>query len=144
MPEQFSTEQRSMIMSRVRSKDTGPEMAVRSALHGRGFRFRADDRRLAGRPDIVLNKYRTVVFVHGCLWHGHQCKRFRWPVRNSVYWRTKIERTIARDKGNQKKLQELGWDVQIVWDCNFKSQLEDLLEVMEAKRTRSKHEQAKV
>ncbi len=126
-----------MIMSRVRSKDTGPEVAVRRALHQRGFRFRVDVSKLAGRPDIVLRKYYTVIFVHGCLWHGHQCKRFRWPVNNAAYWKTKIEKTIARDIANQKVLQEFGWDVQVVWDCNFRSQLEDLLCVMEAKRLKN-------
>ena len=126
-----------MIMSRVRSKDTGPEVAVRRALHQRGFRFRVDVSKLAGRPDIVLRKYCTVIFVHGCLWHGHQCKRFRWPVNNAAYWKTKIEKTIARDIANQKILQEFGWDVQVVWDCNFRSQLEDLLCVMEAKRLKN-------
>ena len=121
-------------MSLVRSKDTGPEIAVRGALHRRGFRFRVDVSNLPGRPDIVLKKYSTVVFVHGCLWHGHQCKRFRWPVSNADYWRPKIEKTIARDNANQERLQDLGWDVQVVWDCEFRPQLEGLLHVMEAKR----------
>ena len=125
-------------MSLVRSKNTGPEKAVRSALHQRGFRFRVDVSNLPGRPDIVLKKYNTVVFVHGCLWHGHQCKRFRWPVSNADYWRRKIEKTIARDNANQEHLQDLGWDVRIVWDCSFRSQLEDLLGVMEAKRIQLK------
>ena len=141
MPEQFSSEQRSMVMSRVRSKDTGPEIAVRQALHQRGFRFRVDVNNLPGRPDIVLKKYSTVVFVHGCLWHGHQCKRFRWPVNNAEYWRTKIEKTIVRDSANQKRLQDFGWDVQVVWDCNLRPQLENLLCVMDTKRVQLGQEQ---
>ncbi len=135
MPERFSPEERSRIMSLVRSKDTGPEMAVRSALHKRGFRFRVDVRAMAGRPDIVLRKYRSVVFVHGCLWHGHKCSRFRWPVRNSEYWRNKIERNAARDNAREEELRQSGWDVHIVWDCDLASELERLLDSMESKRT---------
>ena len=122
-------------MSLVRSRDTGPEMAVRSALHKRGFRFRVDVRGMPGRPDVVLKKYRSVVFVHGCLWHGHKCSRFRWPVKNSEYWRNKIERNAARDKARQEELRESGWDVHIVWDCDLASELERLIDAMESKRT---------
>ena len=135
MPEQFSSEERSRIMSLVRSKDTAPEKAVRSALHEEGFRFRLDVASMPGKPDIVLTKYRTAIFVHGCLWHGHGCRRFRWPVRNAEYWRNKIRRNQERDAQSQVQLRRAGWDVLIVWDCDLAAELERLMESIAAKRS---------
>ena len=114
-------------MSRVRSKRTSPEVATGKALHAAGFRFRLHRKDLPGKPDIVLPKYRVAVMVHGCLWHGHQCRRFRWPVANAEYWRAKIERNMARDKANVTSLGDAGWTVKVVWDCQLKDGLIALL-----------------
>ena len=120
MPDQFSKEARSRIMARVHSENTSPEIAVRKALHAAGFRFRIHRKNLPGKPDVVLPRFSTAVRVNGCLWHGHQCERFRWPVANADYWRTKIQRTIDRDKANSDELESLGWKVLTVWDCELK------------------------
>ncbi|MDE2899500.1 MAG: very short patch repair endonuclease [Chloroflexota bacterium] len=118
---------RSWIMSRVHSKRTSPEIATAKALHAAGFRFRLHRKDLPGKPDIVLPKYRVAVMVHGCLWHGHQCKRFRWPVANADYWRAKIERNVARDATNTEALRDAGWTVKVVWDCQLKEGIAALL-----------------
>lgn len=105
-------------MRHVRSKDTTPEVAVRSLLHRLGYRFRLHRRDLPGNPDIVLPKHRVVVFVHGCFWHRHEnCKRASLPASNLEYWLAKFERTIQRDKENQRKLKRLRWKVVVVWEC---------------------------
>ena len=114
-------------MSRVHSVRTKPEVATTKALHAAGYRFRLHRKDLPGKPDIVLPKYRVVVMVHGCLWHGHQCKRFRWPVANAAYWRTKIERNMARDAANMEALELAGWTVNVVWDCQLKEGIATLL-----------------
>ncbi len=114
----FSQRARSEIMRRVGSKDTQPELTVRSVLHKLGFRFRVHRQDLPGTPDIVLSKHRTVVFVHGCFWHRHKrCKRATTPSTRLEYWAPKFERTILRDKCNTRKLKKLGWRVIIVWEC---------------------------
>lgn len=123
-------------MSRVRSTRTSPEVATGKALHAAGFRFRLHRKDLPGKPDIVLPKYRVAVMVHGCLWHGHQCKRFRWPVANAAYWRRKIERNMARDAANAEALERIGWRVQIVWDCQLKANIAALLMHLESLRPR--------
>ena len=112
---------RSRMMSGIRAKDTKPEMLVRRALHKAGFRYRLHDKKLPGKPDIVLPKYRTVVFVHGCFWHGHCCKHFKWPKTRVEYWRTKIEGNVARDAKAVSSLQEQGWRVLTVWECEIRS-----------------------
>jgi len=127
MPESVSPKKRSEIMSRVRGKDTSSEMAVRKALHANGFRFRLHVKNLAGKPDIVLARYQTIVFVNGCLWHGHECKKFRWPVANADYWRTKITKTKNRDLVNIQALNTSGWKVHLVWDCESKNGIESLI-----------------
>ena len=107
-------------MRAVRSKDTTPELAVRSLLHSLGYRYRLHRRDLPGCPDIVLPKYRTVIFVHGCFWHGHSCKRgARRPHTNAEYWHHKIKRNGERDKANQKMLRCVGWNVLVVWECEI-------------------------
>ena len=107
-------------MSQIHSKNTNPEILVRKYLFSKGFRFRKHVKRLAGCPDIVLPKYKTVVFVHGCFWHMHDCGRFKWPKTNDDYWRPKIKYNVDRDINNQKILKEQGWKVLIVWECELK------------------------
>lgn len=122
MTDTFSRQRRSEIMGRIGSADTRPELAVRSLLHKAGFRFRLHSQRLPGKPDIVLPYYKTVVFVHGCLWHGHEnCKRGRRPKSNTEYWNRKIDRNVMRDAANAELLRGLGWQRLIVWECELKN-----------------------
>ena len=108
-------------MSRIKGKNTKPEELVRKYLFSQGLRYRKNDKRLPGSPDIVLPKYKTVIFVNGCFWHGHEgCKYFVWPKSNEEFWKNKIETNIARDKQKTKALEELGWNVIIVWECELK------------------------
>lgn len=121
MADVHTPEQRSRNMSAIRSKDTKPEEIVRKYLFAQGFRYRKNDTRLPGKPDIVLPRYKTVIFVNGCFWHAHEgCRYFVWPKNNEVFWRNKIEGNVARDKANYEKLQQLGWHVLIVWECKLK------------------------
>ena len=112
---------RSANMSRIRSKDTKPEMLVRKALHRLGFRFRLHVRDLPGRPDIVLPKYATIIEVKGCFWHGHSCREGRIPNSNRGYWEPKLLRNKARDVSNERKLRRLGWSVRTLWECQIES-----------------------
>ena len=111
--------QRSERMSRIRSQNTKPEMLVRRFLHGQGFRFRLHARDLPGRPDLVLPKYRTVVFVEGCFWHGHSCQKGRVPSTNPDFWQAKVAANQTRDKRNQRALRRDGWRVIRVWECQL-------------------------
>lgn len=124
MVDTVSEAQRSYNMSRIRSKNTKPELAVRSMLHRLGYRFTVNgpkNKQLPGKPDIVLPKYKTVIFVHGCFWHGHKgCKHFRLPKTRTEWWQAKIDGNIARDKKAQKALKTLGWRVILVWECEVK------------------------
>lgn len=105
-------------MSHIRSKETKPENVVRKFLFSNGFRYRKNDKRYPGKPDIVLPKYKTIIFVHGCFWHQHPgCKAARIPNTNSDFWRDKFIRNIARDEKDQQILKELGWQVIVVWEC---------------------------
>ena len=105
-------------MSRIRSGDTKPEIVVRSLLHRMGYRFRLHRRDLPGKPDIVLPKHRTVIFVHGCFWHRHRgCKRCTTPSTNQDYWLEKLKGNAERDRKNKRLLKKLGWKVAIVWEC---------------------------
>lgn len=108
---------RSRNMAAIRAKDTQPELLLRRALFAHGFRYRLHDRRLPGRPDLVLPKYRAVIFVHGCFFHGHECSTFRWPASREQFWRLKIEGNRARDAAVQRKLKDAGWRVLTVWEC---------------------------
>lgn len=118
MPDVFSPDKRSEIMGRIRGKDTSPELAVRSTLHSMGYRFRLHRKDLPGKPDIVLPKYQAVVFVHGCFWHGHDCRKGKSvPGTNIVFWKTKITKNVARDRQNTAKLEGMGWRVLVVWEC---------------------------
>jgi len=116
---------RSLNMSRIRSKDTKPEILVRKYLFSKGFRYRKYCSNLPGKPDIVLPKYKTVIFVHGCFWHKHNCNFFRLPKTNTEYWANKIENNVLRDKKNIIELKKLGWKVIIVWECELFSKVVD-------------------
>ena len=107
-------------MSHIHSSNTKPEEKVRKYLFANGFRYRKNVRKLPGTPDIVLPKYKTVVFINGCFWHKHDCPRFVWPKDNANYWRLKIEGNVSRDKKNHDALQQMGWRVITVWECQLK------------------------
>jgi len=108
-------------MAKIKSKDTGLERAVRSLLHRIGFRFRLHRRDLPGTPDIVLPKHKTVIFVHGCFWHAHEnCRKATVPSSNTDFWRNKLAANKVRDRANIAKLQEMGWQVVVVWECQTK------------------------
>lgn len=114
-------------MSRVRNKDTSPEKIVRTTVHRLGYRFRLHRNDLPGKPDLVFPSRHKVIFVHGCFWHGHQCKRGnRLPKTNQTYWFNKINRNIERDKEHKKKLEIIGWKVLTIWECEVKNK--DFLE----------------
>ena len=125
MADNHTKEQRSYNMSRIRSKNNAPEEKVRKFLFSKGFRYRKNDKNLPGCPDIVLPKYKTVIFVNGCFWHKHNCKRFVWPSSNEDYWKKKILRNVERDEINIKELKELGWKVLVVWECELKKAIID-------------------
>ncbi len=125
MADNHSKEVRSMNMSHIRSKNSKPEELVRKYLFSKGFRYRKNVKTLPGCPDIVLPKYKTVIFVNGCFWHKHDCPRFVWPSTNEEYWRPKIMGNVERDKRNLAELQQLGWTVFTVWECELKKKVID-------------------
>ena len=131
MADTHSKEVRSKNMSHIRSTNSKPEETVRKYLFSKGLRYRKNVRRLPGCPDIVLPKYRTVIFVNGCFWHKHDCGRFVWPSSNEEYWHQKISRNIERDAENQKLLMEQGWRVLVIWECQLKKKVaaENLLQL---------------
>lgn len=109
------------MMSQVRTKGTTPELALRSALHSAGFRFRLHRKDLPGKPDIVLPKNKCAIFVHGCFWHHHEgCIKSKMPKSNIEFWQKKIAANIQRDKSNQDDLEKMGWQVLVVWECDIK------------------------
>jgi DNA mismatch endonuclease (patch repair protein) len=121
MADVHDKETRSYNMSQIKGKDTKPEILVRKFLHSNGFRFRLHSRKLPGKPDIVLPKYKTVIFVHGCFWHGHMhCKYFVIPKTRTEWWTDKINNNIANDKKAEKALRESGWKIIIIWECQLK------------------------
>lgn len=123
MADVHSKEVRSYNMSRIRAKDTKPEEIVRKYLFSRGLRFRKNDKRYPGHPDIVLPKYKTIVFVNGCFWHAHEgCKYFILPSTNQDFWRNKLFGNRDRDHENTKKLQNAGWHVIVIWECELKKE----------------------
>lgn len=115
-------------MSGIRSKDTKPEMIVRKGLHRLGFRFRLHDRKLPGRPDLVFPKYRAVIFVHGCFWHGHECHLFKWPKTREDFWRQKIARNISNDEKAKAALEQAGWRVITIWECSTKGHAKNAID----------------
>ena len=120
MADNHTKKQRSMNMSHIRSTNSKPEETVRKYLFSQGLRYRKNVRKLPGCPDIVLKKYRTVIFVNGCFCHHHDCGRFVWPSTNEEYWHKKIDRNVERDKEDQQALEELGWQVLVIWECQLK------------------------
>jgi DNA mismatch endonuclease, patch repair protein len=123
MPDIFSKEKRSKIMSEVSGKNTKIEMKIRKIIHKMGYRYRLHVRKLPGCPDIVMHKHKKVIFVNGCFWHGHQgCERSRRPTSNTVFWNRKIEGNILRDKIIIEKLKEMRWDVLVIWQCQIGDQ----------------------
>lgn len=121
MADSLNPEQRHRVMAAIHSASTKPELALRKALWRHGFRYRVNDKRLPGKPDIVLPKYRTVIFVHGCFWHGHKdCPNYSVPKSNTDFWKAKIERNQQRDQEVWRQLEAKGWYVLIVWECELK------------------------
>lgn len=127
MPDTVDPVTRSRTMRQVKSTGTKPEMAVRRALHAAGFRFRLHRRDLPGSPDLVLPKFRVVIFVNGCFWHWHGCKRSRMPASNREYWETKIARNVERDHQSRAELEALGWESHVIWECGLQLGIDDLV-----------------
>ena len=125
MADKFTKKKRSEIMSKVKAKNTKPEILVRKFLFSRGFRFRIHSKTLAGKPDIVLKKYSTVIFVNGCLWHGHKVCNHNFPKSRLDYWVPKIEKNISNDLKNFNELKKSGWNVLVIWECELKSKIID-------------------
>jgi len=118
---------RSYNMSQIKAKDTKPELMVRKFLHKNGLRYKLHDKSLPGKPDIVLPKYKTVIFVHGCFWHGHEdCRYYVIPKTRTEWWLNKISRNIQKDEENYNKLREIGWNVLTIFECELKSANKDM------------------
>lgn len=109
------------MMSSIKAKDTRPELLVRTALHKLGLRYRLHQKLLPGKPDLVFPRHKCVVFIHGCFWHHHNCRYFKWPKTNEDFWRTKIERNTERDARNIASLISMGWRVCVIWECSTKA-----------------------
>lgn len=121
MTDTHSKTVRSYNMSRIRSKNTKPELAVRKFLFAHGFRYRLHDKKLPGKPDIIFTKYKTVIFVHGCFWHAHEnCRYAVMPKSNTEYWNGKISGNVSRDLSSRKILHEMGWKIIVIWECNLR------------------------
>lgn len=126
MADNVSKERRREIMSSVKGKDTKPEMIVRKFLFSCGFRYRLHDKKLPGKPDIKLTKYKTIIFINGCFWHGHpHCKIYVMPKTNEGFWKEKIDKNIARDEKNIYLLHHLGWKIILLWECELKKKKRD-------------------
>ena len=120
MTDIFTSEKRSEIMSKISSAETKPEILVRKYLFAQGFRFRKNDKRLPGKPDVVLPKYKSIIFIHGCFWHGHpECKKSKLPETRKEFWEKKISKNIVRDSDNYDELKNLGWNIVIIWECEI-------------------------
>ena len=138
MSDIFSSQKRSDIMSKIGGKNTKPEILVRKFLFSKGFRYRINVKTLPGKPDIVLPKYKTVIFINGCFWHGHNCKKGKLPSSNIDFWKEKISNNKSRDDKNSDLLIKLGWKVIIIWQCeisnvnNREIRLEFLLEELKS------------
>lgn len=128
MADVVSSDVRSRMMAGIRGVNTKPELLLRKGLHRRGFRFRLHDKTLPGRPDIVLPRYRAIVFAHGCFWHGHNCHLFKWPSTRKEFWRAKIVRNRVVDARSEAALAEAGWRQAVVWECALKGRTRLILE----------------
>lgn len=117
MADKVTSEVRSRMMSAIRGRDTKPELAIRRGLHALGFRYSLHSSRFSGRPDLVLPKYRAVIWVHGCYWHGHDCGAAKLPSSNESYWHPKIARTQERDRKNSQAVATAGWRSLVIWEC---------------------------
>ena len=126
MADNHSKEVRSMNMSHIRSTNSKPEEIVRKYLFSKGLRYRKNVSNMPGKPDIVLRKYKTVIFVNGCFWHQHDCGRFVMPSSNTEYWSNKISRNVERDKTNIELLKAQGWKVLVIWECQLKKKVADI------------------
>ena len=116
-------------MSRIKCKDTGIEVAVRKRLFSLGYRYRKNDKRLPGKPDIVLPKYKTVIFIHGCFWHLHSnCKIARIPKSNTDFWIDKLNRNVEKDHKNRQQLEDAGWKVIIIWECEIEKDINEVIQ----------------
>lgn len=141
MTDKFDQKTRSRVMQAVRSKNTSPEVNIRKALFSRGLRYVIHNKKLPGCPDIVFPKYKSVIFVHGCFWHGHDCKNGKLPQTNKEFWREKIKKNTERDKKNIFLLQNMGWKVKIIWSCELKNkkhfgsekEIDEIIEWLKAK-----------
>lgn len=115
-------------MSRIKNKDTGIEVAVRKRLFSYGYRYRKNDNRLPGKPDIVFPKYKTVIFIHGCFWHQHLgCKKATTPKTNTDFWVAKLNRNVENDNKNRQLLEDAGWKVIVVWECEIENDIDEVL-----------------
>ena len=124
----WSKDKRSKVMCNIRSKNTKPELMLRSKLFKIGYRFRIHKKDLPGKPDIVLPKYKTVIFVHGCFWHYHQnCNEGRIPSTNSKFWKDKLEKNVTKDKLNIESLELEGWKVIVVWECEIEKDIDSTI-----------------
>jgi len=140
MPDIFTPEKRSKIMSKIHSKDTSIEVQVRKWLFKRGFRYRVNVNILPGKPDIVMPKYKTIIFVHGCYWHGHDtgCSYSHTPKSNTDYWGPKITKNKVRDQKNEELLEQMGWKVIALWECQIRKDFSKTMEnVVEALTTQT-------
>lgn len=121
MADIFSKAKRSEIMAKIRGKETKPEILVRKYLFSKGFRYKKNDGKLPGKPDIVFPKYKTIIFVHGCFWHGHKCRASKTSKTRKEFWLQKINSNTTRDLCNQEKLIEQGWRIVIIWECEIRT-----------------------
>jgi DNA mismatch endonuclease (patch repair protein) len=120
MTDVFTTRKRSWIMSRVRGRDTKPEIIVRSIIHRMGYRFSLHRRDLPGKPDVVLPRYRKIIVINGCFWHGHKnCLRSKRPSTHTKFWNRKLDKNIDRDKRSRSELEKMGWNVLVIWECEI-------------------------
>lgn len=127
----WSKQKRSDVMSKIRSKDTKPEKILRSKLFKEGFRFRVHKKDLPGKPDIVLPKYNTIIFVHGCFWHYHKdCREGRIPDTNSKFWKEKLYKNVEKDKKHQEACKKLGWKVLVIWECEIEKELSSIMKLI--------------
>ena len=137
MSDKLTPEKRSWNMSRIKGKDTKIEVEVRKYLFSKGYRFRKNDKRYPGKPDIVLPKYHVVIFVHGCFWHRHEgCKDATTPKTRTEFWLEKFDKNVKNDQIKQEKLRKLGWKVIVIWECELKRSFQETMDKVEKELTR--------